>query len=160
MNSKTSLDRLVQEGKLKRQRTRIGHLNDLLDAARRNLDAARIVRAVANEATFKLVYDGLLQICRVVLLLNGYRPDDGEQHKTTFLAAGEILGPDVGDLIRRIQAFRIKRNDSVYDPRGLIGTAEVNTIFHTAADFWSHVRTYLKRSDPQLKLFDDFREFP
>lgn len=66
----------------------------------------------------KVVYDSLLQIGRLILLMNGYRPDDGEQHKATFLVAGELLGEDYHNLIRRIQKFRIKRNDCIYDPKG------------------------------------------
>lgn len=155
MNSKNSLDRLVQNGKLKRQKTDSGHLNDLLEAARRNFEAASIVRDAADEAAFKLIYDGLLQICRAVLLLNGFRPDDGEQHKTTFFAAGEILGPEVDETIRKIQKFRIKRNDCVYDPRGLIGKSDFEAIYRTARDFWIFVRSFLKKSGGQLVLFDE-----
>jgi len=159
MISKGSLDKLAREGKLKRQKTDSGHLNGLLEAARRNFEAARVVRKTADEAAFKLIYDGLLQICRVVLLLNGFRPDDGEQHKTTFLAAGEILGPEVADMIRKIQKFRIKRNDCVYDPRGLIGTSDADAILQTARDFWIFVRSYLVKSGGQLVLFDHIRAF-
>jgi hypothetical protein len=154
-SSKDSLVRLEREGKLKRQRTGADYLNDLLEAARRNFEAARVVRGRVDEASFKLYYDGLLQISRVVVLLSGYRPDGGEQHKTTFLAAGEILGAEYEDLIRKIQKFRIKRNDCVYDPKGLIGSAETEAIHRTAVDYWHRVRTYLQKENPQLTLFED-----
>lgn len=156
MSSNSSLDKLQREGRLKRQRTDLGHLNDLLEAARRNFEAAKAVQGHVDEAAFKLFYDGLLQISRVILLLNGYRPDDGEQHKTTFLAAGEILGPEYEDLIRKIQKFRIKRNDCVYDPRGLVGRSEAETIHQTAREFWRKLRSYLEKADRQLALFEDF----
>ena len=99
MNSKKLLEKLSKEGKLKPQQADLEYLNAILDAARKNFDAALAVRRIAEEAAFKLFYDGLLQISRVVVLLNGYRPDDGEQHKTTFFAAGEILGSEYEDLI-------------------------------------------------------------
>lgn len=89
MNSGNVLARLVREGKLKRQKAGYDHLNDLLDAAQRNFEAARLLLGKVDEAAFRLFYDGLLQVGRVVVLLQGYRPDDGEQHKTTFAAAGE-----------------------------------------------------------------------
>jgi hypothetical protein len=150
-----SLAGLERAGKLKRQRTRTDYLDDLLEAARRNFEAARVVRGKVDEAAFKLFYDGLLQISRVVVLISGYRPDGGEQHKTTFLAAGEILGPEYEDLIRKIQKFRIKRNDCVYDPKGLIGSAETEAIHKTAVVYWRKVRTYLETQNPQLTLFKD-----
>ena len=154
-SSTSSLTRLEREGKLKRQRTGTAYLDELLEAARRNFEAARVVRGRVDEAAFKLFYDGLLQISRAVVLMSGYRPDGGEQHKTTFLAAGEILGPDYEDLIRKIQKFRIKRNDCIYDPKGLIGSAETEAIYGTAAAYWRKVRTYLETQNPQLTLFKD-----
>jgi hypothetical protein len=84
------LERLSKEGKLKPQKASLDYLNAMLDAARKNFDAALAVRAIAEEASFKLFYDGLLQISRVVVLLNGYRPDDGEQHKTRSEIPGTL----------------------------------------------------------------------
>jgi len=154
-NSDIFLVKLEREGKLKRQKVDLGYLNDLLDAAKRNFDAARVVRGKVDEAAFKLFYDGLLQVSRVVVLLSGYRPDNGEQHKTTFLAAGEILGPEYADLIRKIQKFRIKRNECIYDPRGLIGKSDAGAIDQTANEFCGKVRSYLEKENPQLKLFKE-----
>ena len=155
MSSKSLFERLSQEGKLKRQKAEIDYLNALLDSARRNFEAALVIRGRIEEAAFKLFYDGLLQISRVVLLLNGFRPDDGEQHKTTFLAAGELLGPEYEDLIRKIQKLRIKRNICIYDPKELIGKSETDAIYETAKKFWSRVRAYLEKRNPQLKLFKE-----
>ena len=155
MSSGNLFDRLTKEGKLKRQIAKIDYLNALLDSAGRNFDAALVVRGRIEEAAFKLFYDGLLQISRVVVLMNGYRPDDGEQHKTTFLAAGEILGLEYEDLIRKIQKLRIKRNICIYDPKELIGKTETDAIYDTAKKFWSKVRAYLEKENPQLKLFKE-----
>jgi len=109
MTSKNSLARLEREGKLRRQKPDIGQMNDLLDAAWRN-----------------------------------------------FEAAGEILGPDFSDLIRKIQKFRIKRSACVYDPQGLIGRGEAEAIRQTAKVFWAKVRERLERLDPQLRLVKEF----
>lgn len=156
MSLKNLLYKLIKEGKLKRQDTGIDYLNNLLDAARRNFEAAAIVKGKVDEASFKLVYDGLLQIGRVILLVNGYRPDDGEQHKTTFSVSGEFLGKEFNDLINKIQKFRIKRNDCIYEPRGLISKSETEAIYKTSQEFWSKAKVYLQKRNPQLKLFKEF----
>ena len=153
---KNLLNKLIKEGKIKRQVTGIDYLNNLLDAARRNFEAASIVKGKVDEAAFKLVYDGLLQIGRVILLVNGYRPDDGEQHKTTFFVSGEFLGKDFNDLIKKIQKFRIKRNDCIYEPRGLISGSEAEAIYETAQEFWNKAKSYLQKWKPQLELFQEF----
>jgi hypothetical protein len=61
-------ERLIKEGKLKPQEADIDYLNALLDAARRNFETALVLRGKIDEAAFKLFYDGLLQISRVVVL--------------------------------------------------------------------------------------------
>ncbi|MDH4272266.1 MAG: hypothetical protein OEW18_09855 [Candidatus Aminicenantes bacterium] len=155
MTSESSLAKLLSAGRLKRQKAGLDYLNDLLEAACRNFEAARVLQGQVDEAAFKLYYDGLLQVSRAVVLLAGFRPDDGEQHKTTFLAAGEILGAEFEDLIRKIQKFRIKRNDCLYEPRGLIGKSEAQAIQQTAKAFWARVRTHLKDKNPQLRLFEE-----
>ncbi len=154
MTSKGLLETLTIEGKLKRQKPDTGSVSDLLAAALRNFEAAQLVKNDVEEAAFKLAYDGVLQISRTVLLLRGYRPDDGEQHKTTFAAAGEILGPEFSDLIGRIQKYRIKRNLCLYDPRGFIGKSEAESLCRTAMDFWQKVRSRLEQEAPQLALFN------
>ena len=156
MNLENTLNGLLKQGKLKKQKTDIGYLNKMLNAAERNFKAAALVKNKVDEASFKLIYDGLLQIGRVILLLNGYRPDDGEQHKTTFTAAGELLGKEYHNLINKIQKFRIKRNICVYEPRGLITKAETEAILKTSREFWHKVRSYLEKKNPQLKLFKEF----
>jgi hypothetical protein len=45
MSSDSVLANLVREGKLKRQKADLDYLNDILDAARRNFEAARFVQS-------------------------------------------------------------------------------------------------------------------
>lgn len=102
MSLEDLLNRFIREGKLKRQQTSIDYLNNLLDSAKNNFEAASLIKGKVDEAAFKLVYDGLLQLSRLILLLNGYRPNNGEQHKTTFTVAGQLLGEEYLRLIEKI----------------------------------------------------------
>lgn len=156
MTSTSSLAKLEREGKLRRQSAAPAQLEGLIGAARRNFEAAQAIQGRVDEAAFKLYYDGLLQIGRVVLLSSGYRPCDGDQHKTTFQAAGDILGAEFEDLIRKLQKFRIKRNDCIYEPTGLLGKSEVEAIERTAAAFLMAVKTHVGKTNPQLELFKRF----
>lgn len=149
------LNKLLREGKIKNQSTTPSQIKRLLKAARMNLKAAEIVRGNIDEAAFKLYYDGLLQIARIILLANGYRPDDGEQHKTTFLVAGAFLGSDFRDLIDKAQKFRIKRNLCLYEPTGFMGSKDTEAIHETAQQLWQQVKGHLKYRHLQLDLFDD-----
>jgi hypothetical protein len=156
MSLEKLLKELIEQGKLKKQNTNIHYLDNLLLSAKRNFEAASVVKNKIDEAAFKLVYDGLLQIGRLILLINGYRPHDGGQHKTTFMVAGALLGDEYSDLISKIQKFRIKRNDCIYEPTDFISHEETEAIFETSREFWKTARDYLKKKNPQLKLFGGF----
>ncbi|MEK7377109.1 MAG: hypothetical protein AABZ57_08140 [Candidatus Margulisiibacteriota bacterium] len=154
MNLERELDNLLRQGKLKKQKSGLEHVEALLFSAKNNYEAAVMLSGKIDEAAFKLAYDVLLQIGRSVLLINGYKPDDGQQHKTTFLVAGYLLGPELTDLVNRIQKFRIKRNDCVYEPKGLVTKAEMAAIFSAIKEFWAKTKKYLEKKDKQLRLFD------
>ena len=155
MNLKNLLDQLLIEGKVKRQSTDTSHLNASLHAAAQNFSAAKYNLAGGYPDTaFKSAYDGLLQISRVILLLNGFCPDDGEQHKTTFRIAGAILGKEFDDLISKIDRYRIKRNNIVYTPLTPISKSEAESILKSSEEYWHKVRGYLKSKSKQLELFD------
>jgi uncharacterized protein (UPF0332 family) len=155
MNLKKLLDKLLKEGKIRKQDTDINYLNGLLNSARQNFSSAKYnLEGGFYETAFKSAYDGLLQISRAILLLNGYRPDDGEQHKTTFMVAGVILGKEFKELIERIDRYRIKRNKAIYQPMTFISKSEAEGILETAKEYWYSVRKHLKEKNLQLKLFD------
>jgi len=155
MSSKNLLAELLKEGKIKRQGTDINYLNGLLSSARQNFLSAKYnFDGGFHETAFKSAYDGLLQISRTILLLNGYRPDDGEQHKTTFTVAGAILGEKFKELVERIDRYRIKRNRAIYQPIDFLSKSEAEGILEVAENYWNGVKDYLKKKNNQLELFE------
>ena len=155
MSSKNLLAELLKEGKIKRQGTDINYLNGLLSSARQNFLSAKYnFDGGSHETAFKSAYDGLLQISRTIMLLNGYRPDDGEQHKTTFTVAGAILGEKFKELVERIDRYRIKRNRAIYQPIDFLSKSEAEGILEVAENYWNGVKDYLKKKNNQLELFE------
>ncbi len=155
MNLQSLLNKLIKEGKIKKQDTDVNYLNGLLNSAQGNFSSAKYnLNGNFYDTAFKSTYDGLLQISRTILLLNGYRPDDGEQHKTTFLVAGTILGKELEELIGRIDRYRIKRNRAIYQPITFISRKESEDILKTAKEYWHSAKRYLKEKNLQLELFN------
>ncbi len=95
----------------------------------------------------------MLQLARAIIYLHGYRPDDGQQHKTTIEAAGKILGQNFNDLIYRFDKMRKKRNQFIYEPALPLNREETISALKTAIAFYHQVKQYLERVEPQLKLF-------
>jgi uncharacterized protein (UPF0332 family) len=155
MNLENLLSQLLKAGKIKKQQTDISYLNASLYAASQNFAAAKYNLAGGYPDTaFKSAYDGLLQISRVILLLHGFRPDDGEQHKTTFAVAGAFLGEKFNELIGIIDRYRIKRNNIIYQPLAAISKSEAENILKSSEEYWQKVKQYLKGQSKQLELFD------
>lgn len=155
MNLENLLNQLLKQGKVKKQTTEVSSLNGYLAAASQNFAAAKYNLSGGYPGTaFKSAYDGLLLLSRVVLLLNGFRPDDGEQHKTTFMVAGALLGAEFAELIGLIDRYRIKRNNIVYQPLTAISQKEAKNILLTAEEYWLKVKQYLKNKSGQLELFN------
>src|SRR3989339_381949 len=154
MNLEELFSKLAQEGKIRKQATDRSYLNGLLGSARQNFLAAKHNLNDFPETAFKSAYDGLLQISRTLLLDNGYQTDDGEQHKTTFLAAGVILGDRFKELVGRVDRYRIKRNQAVYQPIDFVSKSEAEAILQASGEYWRAVKSYLKEQDGQLELFN------
>lgn len=154
-NLESLLNNLLAEGKVKQQDSDINALNGLLEAAHHNFSAARYnLEGEFLDTAFKSAYDGMLQISRVILFLNGYRPVGKDQHKTTFLVAGFFLGDEFTELIEKIDHYRVKRNNAIYQPIDLISKSEAEGILESAKEYWSAVKKYLKEKNKQLELFD------
>ncbi len=155
MNLENLLEQLLKAGKIKKQSTDDSYLNASLYAASQNFTAAKYnLEGGYLDTAFKSAYDGLLQISRVILLLHGFRPSNGEQHKTTFAVAGSFLGNEFNELIGTIDRYRIKRNNIIYQPLILISRNEAENIIKSSEEYWQKVKKYLKSQSRQLELFD------
>jgi len=154
MSLQKLLKELETQGKIKKQKTDESYLNGMLHSASINFKAAADNMNRYNEVAFKAAYDGLLQISRVVLLINGYRPHDGEQHKTTFIVAGAFLGDEFNDLISKIDSYRRRRNECIYNPIDSISSKEAESILETSKKYRAIVAQYLRSLNVQLDMFD------
>ena len=87
------------------------------------------------------------------MLLHGYRPDDGGQHKTTVEFASIVLGEKYRTLTRRFDQMRRRRNLFTYDPMDNLTEKETMEALRTAKRFVQEIIEWLKEKDPQLELF-------
>jgi hypothetical protein len=87
------------------------------------------------------------------MLLHGYRPDDGGQHKTTVEFASLVLGEKYRTLTRRFDQMRRRRNLFTYDPVDNLTEKETMEALTTAKRFVQEIIQWIKEKDPQLELF-------
>ena len=94
MNLKNYLENLAVKGLLKKEEIGQDQIKALIINAKRNLSAARKNLDIDEETAYTMAYSAMLKVARALIFIQGFRPDDGQQHKTTIDVAGKILGPD------------------------------------------------------------------
>ena len=153
-NLENYLKRLESAGLLKRERIGTDQVRALLMSAFKNILASEKNLSIDEEACYTLAYNAMLKVARALVFLQGYRPHDGQQHRTTIEVAGEILGGEFGTLVEMFDKMRKKRNQFTYDPMLPLSLTEAKNALKTADDFYMNVKIFLDKKYPQLKLFE------
>jgi hypothetical protein len=73
----------------------------------------------------------------------GFRPRGEAKHYNTFRFLGQAPSPDYADDITRLQKLRSKRNQAVYQFRGIVSEREAKDIFAFARRFHEEILALL-----------------
>ncbi|MDD5657357.1 MAG: HEPN domain-containing protein [Elusimicrobia bacterium] len=144
--------RLLAEGKLRRQKAGIGQIEGLLRQAMLDLSEARKTAGIAERATYIMAYMAMLKAGRALLLLHGYVPDDGAQHRTVVEFAAAKLGSKWDEVTIRFERMRRKRNDMTYEPGVMLSRSEALQAFNDAATLVRAIIDIAKAADPQVRI--------
>ena len=149
------IKKLVRESKLKKQRAGIVQIEALLKQAILDLEEAKKISNIAERATYILAYMAMLKAGRALLLLGGYMPSDGAQHKTVVEVTSLILGDEYKDLTSQFEIMRRKRNEMTYEAKGLLTLSDAKHAFRDAISLVKGILKEVKTKNPQLEL--DFK---
>lgn len=94
----------------------------------------------------------MLKAGRALLLLNGYIPDDGAQHKTVVEITSAILGNKYKSLTEQFESMRRKRNEMTYGAGILLTKSEAQIAFSDAISLVKNILIEIKSKNPQLEL--------
>jgi len=149
---KELIEKLKREGKLKDQKAGIVQVEALLKQAVIDLKEAKKTVDIAERATYLLAYMAMLKAGRALLLLRGYRPSDGAQHKTVVEVTAKILGDNFRDLTEHFESMRRKRNEMTYEAGTLLSANESKSALSDAISLVKEISKEVKAKDPQLRL--------
>lgn len=147
------MEKLTQDGLLKRQKVDIEDTKALIKIAFKNFLATEKILKIDEEAAYVSAYNSMMKLGRVLVYLNGFKPTDKHQHKTVVDVASKVLGSEFDALIIKFDQMRRKRNQFTYDISKPLSESEVKNAIKTAYDFFESVRTEVFANDPQLRLF-------
>jgi len=144
--------RLEREGKIRKQASGLVQIEALLKEALLDLGEAKKIAHLANRATYLLAYMAMLKAGRALLLLKGYVPDDGAQHKTVVDVTSIILGEKYHNLMKQFETMRRKRNELTYEAGVLLSKSESEKAFLDSLSLIKKILSEVKSENPQLEL--------
>lgn len=114
----------------------------------RDLEDSR--QNLSPDGQFNLAYNAALQLCAILLLTEGWKPEKLNAHHRTISALPLILGPAWQDGADYLDACRSKRNGLEYDAAGRVSATEAKELREFAVELREAVVDWLGEKHPKL----------
>jgi uncharacterized protein (UPF0332 family) len=142
----------LKQKERRKQKAGFVQIEALLKEAILDLEEAEEIVDLAERATYLLAYNAMLKAGRALMLLQGYVPDNGAQHKTVVEMTSAILGAEYKHLTEQFETMRRKRNEMTYEAGTLLSKSEAKKAFSDATAVVKKTLSGLKAKNPQLEL--------
>jgi len=152
MNYRKKIEDFLKRGLIKKQNMNFNQIEKLILRAYKDLDVARINLKIDEEVAYNYAYLSMLRCGRALLFLKGFRPVDGQQHKTVIEIVCLILGDEFKGLIEKFDRMRRKRHQFTYDPFLPVSKEEAEGALKTAENFVKIVSEFVKKENSQQKF--------
>jgi len=107
------------------------------------------VAALSPDTQLGLAYNAALQAGTVALAAHGYRASRERKHHVTIQSLAFTIGADPA-IVRKLDAFRKKRNIGDYERAGSTSTKEASELRDLARDLRAAVHGWLEHHHPEL----------
>lgn len=107
-------------------------------------------QTLSADGRFNIAYNAALQLCSIVLLAEGWKPDKLNAHHRTISALPLILGKERQDDADYLDTCRSKRNGLEYDAAGRVSTDEARELRNFAVELREAVIAWLDEKHPKL----------
>jgi hypothetical protein len=143
-----SLSDWAKNGWLKPQAPTRGQIAKIFGVVDRDLEDSRA--ALSPDGCFNIAYNAALQLCAIVLLAEGWKPDKLNAHHRTISALPLIVGKERQDDADYLDACRAKRNGLEYDAAGKVSAKEARELREAAVELRERVVDWLTQTHPDL----------
>lgn len=152
------IKRLERSGRIRKQKAGFVQIEALLKEAILDLEEAQKIAHLAERATYLLAYNAMLKAGRALMLLQGYVPDNGSQHKTVVEMTSAVLGEKYEAITHQFETMRRKRNEMTYESGTLLSKSEAQKAFSDAIALVKKIFAEVKSQNPQSELKFELKE--
>ena len=149
MTYENFIEEYLKNGLLKKQQSSFSAVEKLINRSAKELIAAKANLVIDEGIAYTVAYLAMLHAGRAFMLLKGFRPDDGYQHKTVVEFMSHVLGAEYENIVERFDRMRRKRNIFTYEIDISISKTEADGAFETAVKFVDLIKETVKRESPQ-----------
>lgn len=143
-----SLSDWVKAGWLKPQTPTRDQISKIFGVVDRDLEDSKA--ALSPDGRFNIAYNAALQLCAIVLLAEGWKPDKLNAHHRTISALPLIVGKERQDDADYLDTCRAKRNGLEYDAAGKVSPNEAKELRVFAVELRERVIDWLTAAHPEL----------
>ncbi|MBU0548961.1 MAG: HEPN domain-containing protein [Candidatus Omnitrophica bacterium] len=143
------VEEYLSKGLLKKQKPNLNAVEKLIIRSIKDLKTAKANLVIDEGIAYSVAYLAMLRSGRAYMLLKGYRPADGYQHKTVVEFMSHILPEEYKNIVERFDRMRRKRNIFTYEIDIAISRTEADSAFDTAAKFVDLIKDTIKENSPQ-----------
>jgi hypothetical protein len=143
-----TLDDWANNGWLKPQKPARDQIAKIFSVVDRDLEDSG--HQISRDGRFNLAYNAALQLCAIVLLAEGWRPDKLNAHYRTITSLPAVMGSDWQERADYLNACRGKRNGLEYDAAGRVSESEAKELREFASELRTTVIDWLGRRHPDL----------
>ena len=138
-----------RNGWVREHKTSPEEITELFAIADRDLKASN-TRGLHDDWRFNIAYNAAMQLARAALAACGYQAERSAHHYRVIQSLEFTMGLDA-NVVRKLDAFRKKRNVSDYDRSDAVSELEVEEMRKLAAFLRSEIEVWLAKNHPALK---------
>ncbi|OGZ24332.1 MAG: hypothetical protein A2896_01715 [Candidatus Nealsonbacteria bacterium RIFCSPLOWO2_01_FULL_43_32] len=150
---KSLADNLKKQGFIEQDNIGFDQVSKHINRAQKDLKVAKANLSIDSEASYNDSYLAMLRTGRALMFSFGYRPIDGQQHKTVVQFCEAVLGKSFAQYVASFDHMRKFRNKFTYDEAGiLVSRQETEQSLKKAEVFVEEVTKFIQKKNPQKKL--------
>lgn len=146
------IEKYKKQNLIKEQKSDFQGIETIVIRAYEEIRIARANISIDEGTAFTIAYTSMLHAGRALMLVKGYRPNNGYQHKTVVDFAAMVLGPEFKTLTQHFEKMRRKRNLFIYELSISISEAEVDKALKSASTFITAIKVTIEKTNPQFKF--------